>query len=269
MKRKVLGILMTAVMAAMLMTGCKNAEYKEAEVTFQEAMSALEDQNAELDTEISNARVLVDSEDIALDESLRPELETAISDAKKCRVDIPEMAKDLEEIKNQTKTMEDADYTEALSELSSAYDALDKSIKQYALVNNPSESYVIQCLQETEHITGIDAATEENDPNGHLGKQGGYSAQVYFSLDLIDQDEVSGDSIIDKGTACGGSIEVYTTEEDAESRNDYLAGFDGSILSNGYHVVIGTCVIRVSDELAASKQTEMVDIIEERLIRLD
>ncbi len=61
-----------------------------------------------------------------------------------------------EEIKTQTATLQSADYTDALEEQSTACDVLDKSMNQYALVNNPSESYVIQCLQETEHISGID-----------------------------------------------------------------------------------------------------------------
>ncbi len=257
------------IMSLLFMTGCKSAEYKEAETAFQTAMSKLEDQNAILDTELSKARALVDKEDKALDESLRPALESAISDAKTFRIDIPEMSDDLETLKTQTADMEEADYSSALSELNEAYDALEKSMKQYALVSCPEEAYVIKCLQGTEHVMDIDPATEENDPNGKLGKQKGYTSQVYFSLDLINQNSVSGSSVIEKGTACGGSIEVYASEEDAESRNEYLAGFDGGILSNGYHIVVGTCVIRVSDELAASKQKEMAAAIIEQLTHVE
>ena len=111
--------------------------------------------------------------------------------------------------------------------------------------------------------------TEDNDPNGQFGKQGGYTAQVFFSLDMVDQNNVYGTTIIDKGTDCGGSIEVYSTVEDAESRNSYLAGFDGSILASGYHEVVGTCIVRVSNELPASKQKEMSEMIIQRLTSLE
>jgi len=60
--------------------------------------------------------------------------------------------------------------------------------------------------------------------------------------------------LIDKGTDAGGEIEVYANEEDAIKRNDYLAAFDGGILSSRSHRVVGTVVIRISDELTASQQ---------------
>lgn len=64
-------------------------------------------------------------------------------------------------------------------------------------------------------------------------------------------------TIIDKGTDCGGSIEVYSTTEDANARNDYLAGFDGGIFASGSHTVVGIVLVRTSDELTASQQKEM------------
>ena len=50
----------------------------------------------------------------------------------------------------------------------------------------------------------IAAATEENDPNERLHKQGGYTAQVYFSSDLVEQSQVPGSSITDKGIPIWG-----------------------------------------------------------------
>jgi len=268
MKRQLI-VIAVMVIAMGSLTGCKSKEYKAAEASFQVAMSELEDKNAVLDTELTNARNLVNSDDKALDETLRPLLETAISDAKTQKVEIPEMAETADEINAQVTKMEAADYEDAIASLDAAYDALDLSIKQYALVNNPTEAYVIECLQKTNHVVDISAVTEDNDPNGHLGKQGGYTAQIYFSLDSIDQSRVSGETVIEKGTACGGSIEVYENEEDAKIRDDYLASFDGSILSNGYHTIIGTCVIRISDELPASQQKEMTELIDASLTTLE
>ena len=147
--------------------------------------------------------------------------------------------------------------------------ALNNSVKQYELVNNPAESYVIKCLEKVEHVTGISAVTEDNDPNGHLGKAGGYTATVYFTCDWVNQANVIGDTIIDKGTDGGGAIEVYANVEDAESRNEYLAGFDGGVLASGSHIVVGTCVVRTSDELAASKQKALEAAVIDALTKLE
>lgn len=129
--------------------------------------------------------------------------------------------------------------------------------KRYQLVNVPTEAYVIQCLQSIPEITGISAVTEETDPMDNLNKPGWYVAHLYFTSSLIDQSEVYGDSIIDKGTEAGGSIEVYTCTEDAINREKYLAGFDGSVLASSSHTVIGTCVVRTSDELTATQQKDL------------
>ena len=223
---------------------------------FDEAKSLLDDKNAELDKAISEANDLVNGENTALDESLRSLLETKISETKAIKITAPTMA-------NTT------DYSDALKSLNEAYTAFNNSVKQYELVNNPAESYVIKCLEKVEHVIGISAVTEDNDPNGHLGKAGGYTATVYFTCDWVNQANVIGNTIIDKGTDGGGAIEVYANVEDAESRDSYLAGFDGGVLASGSHTVVGTCVVRTSDELAASKQKELEAAVIGALTKLE
>ena len=227
---------------------------------FDEAKSSLDDKNAELDKAISEASDLVNGENTALDESLRSSLETKISETKAVKITAPTMAETVKEIDTQTTEMNTTDYSDALKSLNEAYTALNNSVKQYELVNNPAESYVIKCLEKVEHVTGISAVTEDNDPNGHLGKAGGY---------WVNQANVIGDTIIDKGTDGGGAIEVYANVEDAESRNEYLAGFDGGVLASGSHIVVGTCVVRTSDKLAASKQKELEAAVIEALTKLE
>ena len=85
------------------------------------------------------------------------------------------MAETVKDIDTQTTEMNTTDYSDVLKSLDEAYTALNNSIKQYELVNNPTESYVIKCLEKVEHVIGISAVTEDNDPNGHLGKAGGYT----------------------------------------------------------------------------------------------
>ena len=63
---------------------------------------------------------------------------------------------------------------------------------------SPSESYIIESLNQSEFIFEIEAATESNDPNGKLNTDGGYTACVFFSSTLIDQSDFSEKSVVAK-----------------------------------------------------------------------
>ena len=129
------------------------------------------------------------------------------------------------------------------------------------LVIRPTEEYVIGCLHKVPGILEIKAVTEETDPMKNLNKPGWYTAHVYFSYVLVNQDDVYGDDLLEKGTDAGGSVEVYKTKEEAKERDEYLAQFDGSILDSGSHVAIGTIVVRTSDLLTVSQQKELEENI--------
>lgn len=77
-----------------------------------------------------------------------------------------------------------------------------------------------------------------------------------------------GDTPIERATDGGGCIEVYETVEYAEARNTYLASYDGTIFSGGSHTVCGTIVVRTSDELTATQQKELEEMIIAALIEL-
>lgn len=181
----------------------------------------------------------------------------SLSKTKAAKQSIPEMPATESEILEVAKKMEVVDYSEITANLNNSKAALEKSIKQYALVDNPAEGYIIECLGKIEHVADISAVTENNDPNGNLNKTGGYTATVYYSDDRISLDKsIYGNTVIEQGTEGGGGIEVYATAEDAEKRRDYLAAFDGGILASGTHTVVGTVLVRTSNELTASQQQE-------------
>ena len=292
-KTTILGLL--ALLLCFSLTGCKGSDYKKA-ISLEEAgdysaaleiykeisdykdsadhiasceaiISAIdgyeaakadaESKNATLDTEISNAESIISEGKTALDDTLIPTLETAISETKAAKVLIPEMPSTVEEINKVAEELNAINYDEVIETLHVQKDALETSIKQYSLVDAPSEGYIIQCLSKIPNIVDISAVTEDNDPNGKLNKAGGYTAQVYFSSDLVNQGSVLGSTVIEKGTDGGGSIEVYANVQDAEKRNDYLASFDGTLFASGSHTVVGTVLVRTSDELTASQQKEM------------
>ena len=142
----------------------------------------------------------------------------------------------------------------AISILEKGFDSTAVSI----LINNirkSDESFILSLLQEL-------PVTEENDPNGNLNKPGGYTSTVYFGTALLGTQNLSGNPLIDEGTDAGGAVETYRTAEEAETRNNYLASFDGAgMFSSGSHMVLGTMVIRTSDDLKASQQETLTNAI--------
>ena len=130
-------------------------------------------------------------------------------------------------------------------------------------IMNPDVEDIRDAITSIEHITTIEIVTEENDPNGNLGKQGGYTGALFFIYDLIDNP--NNETPTEAGTSGGGSIEIYANVEDAEARNTYLGAFDGTIFASGSHVVLGTMVIRTSNDLTASEQQTLESAIIEAI----
>lgn len=241
-----------------------------ATAAFNEAVKPIEDKNAEADGVINTAQELLDSDAIPLDESTISDLQIAISslrEAQRTIIDIPAKTADIE---NETKRLkEPLDYSEQIITVQSTQQALEDSIKQLTQITNPTGDFVVERISEIEAISGVQGVTEDNDPNGNLNKQGGYTSATYFTSSLVDQSEIYGDDIVEKGTDAGGCVEVYQTVDEANTRNAYLSSFDGAgIFNSGSHVVFGTTVIRTSDSLTATQQDEMTEQIKKLLIEL-
>ena len=125
----------------------------------------------------------------------------------------------------------------------------------------PKQDYIEQKLKTLDTIKGIEAVTKYNNPDGMLGKDGGYYGCLYFTANQIDESSIPGKSIVDKGTDAGGAVELYSTLGDAKKRCEYLASFDGTILTTGSYVLVGTMVIRTSFKLDANEQYQLTDNI--------
>lgn len=266
-KRIVAAALLLAALAAL--AGCAESdEMRAAKEAFSVESERIAMEADGLSAAIEEADAILLEEGKPLDEALIPELETAIAAGKAIVVERPSMPFGLEEIQSETGRLAAIEYASTTEAIASAQKAVQDSRAQRKLVTAPSEAFVLERLGKVGDVDGMVAVTEDNDPNGKLNKAGGYTAAVFFSSSLVDQGSVYGDSLMDKGTAAGGSIEVYASEEDAQKRNDYLSSFDGSILSNGAHRVLGTVVIRVSDELTASQQEALDKSIADALTAL-
>ena len=128
-------------------------------------------------------------------------------------------------------------------------------------ITAPEGNWVMGKLSSVDTIGGIQAVTVQQNPDGLLGKEGGYSACIYFTVSDIDSTNVPGNSIVEKGTDAGGAVEIYPTLEDAQNRCAYLAGFDDTILYSGSYAIVGTMVIRTSYQLTNERQMALTSAI--------
>lgn len=246
----------------------------EATKSFNEAVTALEARNAELDKAILSLQKVLKSGDKPLHPEVANTASAEIGLAQEGRQEAPERPQRVEDIRSKTEELERmGQYADEIERLHAAQSELEKSIQQLKQVTAPKESFVIERIKDIETIVGVEAVTEDNDPNGNLGKSGGYTATIYLSSNLVSPASLylTGEftPIVDAGCDGGGAIEVYATVEDAEKRNDYLASFDGGILSSGSHSVLGTCVIRTSTYLKASQQQTLEQAIADALTRVN
>lgn len=241
-----------------------------AEAKFNAAVKEVEAKNTELTSAMNDAQKILDKKEAVYDNTTKEAFITALSDAKAAQRKIPDLPKKTADINAETKKLsEPLDYSSVINAISEKQTAYQNSVLQMKQITNPNEDFVIQRLKGIPNISGYQAVTEDHDPNGNLNKQGGYTSTVYFSTPLIDQSNVYGNDIVDKGTECGGAIEVYASEEDAEKRDSYLASFDGAgMLNSGSHKVLGTIVIRTSTKLTATQQNEFTNNITNKLLEL-
>lgn len=128
-------------------------------------------------------------------------------------------------------------------------------------ITNPPEQWVLERLETVEGVLECQPVTLEKDPNQLLGKMGGYTSCVYFSYKEVNQDTVKGNDVVDKGTDCGGAIEVYSNKGDALNRCEYLAQFDDTLLYTGSYAIIGSMVIRTSYKLTNQQQIDLTNKI--------
>lgn len=281
MKKKTKLIIVAVVVVIAVIVGSLGAYFgyfkphKEAVVAYNVVVSDIQEKNDQLDGEIKKLQELVDNEDKPLDETTIDTAKEALKNAGASKIVIGEMPKATKDILSRTKELSTpVDYSDELTSLSTAYTNLENSKKQYKQVVNPSEEFVMQRILTVDDVADARAVTEDQDPNGNLHKAGGYTSTIYFESKTVNQSDVyvSGeyaDVLIDKGTDAGGAIEVYENVEDAEKRRDYLATFDGTIFANGTHTVIGTVLVRTSNELTATQQKELEQKVIDALTRLE
>lgn len=247
-----------------------NGTWKDATHNFNVVSNKLERMNDELDSLIQKSENLVETKDKALDEEKRAILKGTISDAKQARKEVskkPLLAKDIEAATNM---MDEVDYTEIVKSLEEKYNDFEKSIKQYKLVDNPTEEYLLTRLKTVKGIFNITAYTEETDTDKYLNKAKWYYSKIVFQHEDVKHLAIEyGHSIEEVGNPAGGCVEAFKTVEDAERRNQELQSQEGTVRSPGTHKVIGTVLVRTSDDLTTTKQKELEQAIIDALTYIE
>lgn len=164
---------------------------------------------------------------------------------------------------SKEKILKDVSTLEEMSE------ALEENVRVVEQITVPDEAWLIGRLQSVDGVQKVEAVTKDDDPNGMLNKEDGYVSCIYFSYDKVDDSSVPGDSIIDKGTDCGGAIESYGTLKEAENRVEYLKEFDDTILYSGSYAIVGTMVIRTSYLLSDDAQYDLTDAITQAITKIE
>lgn len=273
--------------------------YNESIAPYNEAVEKIVNLNAELSTAINEAQDAINKGEEPFDPETITSLKNAMSTAQDAKVEEPVVI-DTFEILSLTENMKTSDmkalieransdaekistltvpevpeipdYTDIIKSVQKAQKTYENSIQSLKQVTAPTDDFVMERLQQVDTITKMDAVTEDHDPNGKLGKQGGYIGCIYFRDSQVDRSQlyVDGDpnDVIDVGTDGGGALEIFSTAEDAKARDDYLGSYDGTMYASGSHYVVGTILVRTSNELSGTQQKKLTDKITKVLIKV-
>lgn len=276
MSKKKISIIGAVVVALAIIGGAcgwwfgYEAPHREALASYENAVSMVNSKNKKLDDSLAKLTELIDSKDETLDPQTKKDASEVAKSAKRERRAVGKQPKKTDELNQKASELsKPLDYTATIAKIDEAATNVENGIKQLKQVTEPSQDFVMARLKEVPGILNMAPVTEDNDPNGNLNKAGGYTSTVYFESQNVDQSTVYGNDLIDKGTDAGGAIETYKTNEDVTKRDTYLVALDGGILSSGSHKVIGTVLIRTSNELTATQQNELTQAIINALTRLE
>lgn len=246
------------------------APHNRAMREFQDAASAVQQKNAELQEKIEAGQQALDTGETPFDIATKDNLTVLIASSKQelrqIPNDLPYMASGID--KKTEELRQPLDFAQDIQKLQEAKEGFEKSVRQLKQVTAPTQDFVISRLGQVADVSDLVPATEENDPNHHLNKPRGYTANIFFSYSKVKDQygQYSGKNSIEKGTDGGGCIEVFANTEDANARNEYLSAFDGiGLLDSGSHEVVGTVLIRTSHHLTATQQKELTAEIKSAL----
>lgn len=112
-------------------------------------------------------------------------------------------------------------------------------------------------LGEVMHILESEAVDLNADPQMILGTAANYTAADYFTLDVLDQMMIAGDTPVSKGLSGGGLIEVFASSDDASARVDWLNQYAGAY-PTGRVQQMDNLVVRLSEDVPEENAAEVL-----------
>ena len=223
-------------------------KYNEEISPYNEAVNQIASENEELQKILDRAKADVDSGDAAYKPETLEDLKKELEKAQKLPAELPalidpfdkmaapagfskkelniqqqEAEASLEAVKeaeaNIPETPQVPDFSGAKKSLLEKCEAYEKSVRMLKNVTSPEDSFVKERLGKVDTIVGTGAVTKEYDPNGLLGKKGGYTGCVYFLDERIDREQLPSDDFRKPGQAApeeestAGGTESEAAEE--------------------------------------------------------
>lgn len=202
-----------------------------------------------MDSAVEIANKLIEKKETPYDPKTKTKLVQAVSASKKAK--------------------DDQSYKKVTQNIKTATKDYKNSIQQLKQITKPSQSFLLERVKTVKTVTKVEAATEKTDGNKLMNKQGQYYAYIGMRSSLVKDEMLNGQSPVEAGVDGGAVIEAFKTVKDAKARNKYLSAFDGSgAFSPGSHRVVGTLIIRTSNQLTATEQKTFENDILEALIKL-
>lgn len=152
-----------------------------------------------------------------------------------------------------------ADSTSAEEAASGDSAAGSASSEEAAAGNSAAES------ASTQEPAARDTSSEGTAAAGTAATAAEEAAAADGSADKKDK----GIDVVMIGTRGGGAVEIFSTEEEAQKRMEYISFFDGSVMEAGSCTIEGTCLIRTSKYLDEEQQKELTEKIRQALLAVD
>lgn len=198
-------------------------EYNGKIAPFNEAAAQILEANTAFRNVLDQARLSADSKEAAYEPETLKKLQDTLEDAEKVLVEAPVQIepferkeevlgfdkKDLDAVRQEAEAAESAvreaearipgvpavpDYSGEASAVEAARKSYEDSVRKLSNVTAPADAFVSERLLRLEAVSYTGAVTPENDPNGLLGKKGGYIGCIYFIEDSVDR------SLLPEGT---------------------------------------------------------------------
>lgn len=226
---------------------------------FDDAAEQLEQKNAELNMLIIESEELLESGRMVPDADLIADMTQGVEAARAAWISVPPMPDTAQALDEAAKAMSEVDYADIADRLRAL---VQRSRKEYLLVTAPKEEYIVSCLREVPGVLSVVPANENTAGWSDFNKDGGvFYSCVFFVHEDVDTSEQKTVPVIDRFVDSGGQVEAYSSPEAARGKFELLESFRGTPNATGYNTLLGSVIVRVSDELPESRQKSLTQSI--------